>query len=444
MFRLLRRNDSLTARIILLSLVTITGLMLVAAGAISWAFNQSVRRSVNNQLLAYLDVMIASTSLDERGKIQLDDDFKLLENVPRYWQINVGTKPIKRSPSLSTSIPLTPGVPMETQAVRFRDNGISISAVQKTIIFPGNQRVTYLFGVQSTIARAFKNEERTAFYQVLVPLLLCCVAVLVCIIYVQIRVMVSPLEKVKQALLDVRAGNTDRLPQHHFPREIQPLADELNLLITYGTEIVARHRTFASNLSHALKTPLSALRNEAHDDETTLGQLVRDKAAIMQTIIDRNLARVNAAGMNNLIMAKADLTPIITKTAQSFGKLYQRELQLDVPESLYFHGDEGDAYEMLGNIIENACKYGKTCIHVHAHQDAQKIFITIEDDGEGIPEDQRQNLPKRGARLDETVPGTGIGLAITYDIIKLYGGHFTLGSSKTLGGLQVDIELPAY
>lgn len=443
MFRLLRKNDSLTTRIILLSLVTITGLMIVAASAISWAFNQSVRRSVDNQLLAYLDVMIASTSLDERGRIQLDDDFKLLENVPRYWQINVGNKPIRRSPSLSKAVEITPGVPMEMHPIRFRENGISISAVQKTIIFPGNQRVTYLFGVQSSIARAFKNEERTAFYQVLVPLLLCCVAVIVCIIYVQIRVMVSPLEKVKHALLDVRSGKTDRLHQH-FPREIQPLANELNLLITYGTELVARHRTFASNLSHALKTPLSALRNEAHGDDTALGQLVRDKAAIMQAIIDRNLARVTAAGMNNIIMAKADLTPIITKTSQSFGKLYQREVVLDLPESLYFHGDEGDAYEMLGNIIENACKYGKTCIAIHAHHEEQMLFVTIEDDGEGIPEDKRNSVIQRGSRLDETIPGTGIGLSITYDIVKLYGGSLELEESVNLGGLKVNITLPAY
>lgn len=442
MSHLMTKNSSLTARIITFSCLGIVVLMLVSGSAIIWAFNQSIERSVNNYLSAYLDVLTAATSLGNNGRVVLRSNIQVLEDLPRYWQITSGNKHIRKSPLLQNWVALDDSLePGIAHRLNITDkDGTTITAVYKILVFPGNQKVSYMFGVQADIADAFAKQERTEFLHVLLLVLLLLSALLLLFAYLQIRLTVNPLKRIRQALGEIRSGKTSQLG-NDFPKEIQLLADEVNRLIAYSSGMVERYRSFASNLAHALKTPLSVLRNEAYKEATPLAQTVKEKGDIMLAIVDRNLARVKAAGTANLLNARTDAHQVAAKIARSFGKLYGREVKLAGDDTAWFRGEEGDLYEILGNVIENACKYAKFRIEVTILT-GENIIIRVADDGPGIPETEREKVLKRGIRLDETVPGTGIGLSITRELVELYGGNITLNDAL-LGGLEVTLTLPA-
>jgi signal transduction histidine kinase len=264
-------------------------------------------------------------------------------------------------------------------------------------------------------------------------------AILLVFVYIQIRLTVAPLKKIRDSLENIRTGESTKLAEN-FPKEIQQLADEVNTLIAYGSGMVERYRTFASNLAHALKTPLSVLRNEAAREATPLAATVKEKGDVMLALIDRNLARVKAAGTGNLLNARTEAFPVAEKIGRSFGKLYGKEVSVTGESSALFRGEEGDFYEILGNIIENACKHAKHQVLVSVIT-GNDLEISVEDDGKGIPQEERTKVLKRGTRLDETVPGTGIGLSITRDLVNLYAGKMTLGDAA-IGGLKVVLTLP--
>lgn len=431
---------SLTQRIVLLSFLGITGLLLVSGSAITWAFNQSVDRSFNNYLAAYLDLLVAGTTVDYNGKAKVLPDMQLLEGLPRYWQVTSGKKHIKKSPLLADWIAVEDTSPNELQRIHVTDkNGTAIVAIQQSIIFPGNNKITYIFGVQEEIADAFLAQERQKFFQILFTVLALLAGLLLLFTYLQVHLSIAPLSKIQTALKDIRSGKKARLG-NDFPKEIQVLADEVNTSLTYGQKMIERYRNFSGNLAHALKTPLSVLRNEAAKETSPLADTVKEKSQDMLALIDRNLARVKAAGTGNILGARTDVQAVAEKICRSFGKLYGKKVMFKSGEGVYFRGDEGDLYEILGNIIENACKYAASSVEVTLTQKGQ-VVVTVADDGKGIPVNERENVLKRGRRLDESVPGTGIGLSITQDILALYEGTLVLKDSS-LGGLLVEITLP--
>lgn len=441
MSRSTAKTSSLTSRIIAFSSVGIVVLMLISGGAITWAFNQSVQRSLNNYLSAYLDVLAAATTLNYKGNVVVRTNTQVLENIPRYWQITSTSKRLKKSPLLQNWIEvdhhLDPGIAHRIKFIE--EDGTHVTAVQKTLIFPGNKRVTYLFGVQEEIAKEFARQESQAFLNVLVVVLAVMAGLLLVFVVVQIRFTISPLAKIRHSLEQIRSGKNTRLDDN-FPKEIQLLADEVNTLVDYSSGVVNRYRTFAGNLAHALKTPLSVLRNEATKENSTLGQTVKDKGDVMLALIDRNLARVKAAGTANLLGARSEIFPIAEKIARSFGKLYGKQVNVSGDKKAIFRGEEGDFYEILGNIVENACKHAQSKAHIYI-SGKHTLEIAIDDDGKGIPPEEREKVLERGTRLDETVPGTGIGLSITQDLVKLYGGDIALSGAE-IGGLRVVITLP--
>ncbi len=449
-------SGSLTSRIGRFSLTSIFFLILTAGIAIAWAFEKSAVRSLENHLSAYIDVLISATILDEHGEIAVSESIDLLNKIPRYWQVTSGKEYLRRSSSLNSWIPITEWEPSATRNFVFTDSdNTGIRVVQKTLVFPGNKYVSYFFGMQEEIADEFIAHERKGFVKVLSVVLLGLGAVLFLLSYILTRFTISPLSDVKTGLSRIRTGKSNQL-EGNFPTEIIPLVQEVNRLLSYSSNVVKRHRTFASNLAHSLKTHLSVLlyeanreteRNPAAGEEHSLADNVLEKSKIMQSIIDRSLARAKAAGSGTVIGARTEVHTVISKITLNFGKLYHRETEIICSKDIFFHGDEDDLYEMLGNIIENACKYSRSKVKVSAGRNSAdtsettSLHIRVEDDGTGIPESERKNVLERGTRLDETVAGTGIGMSIAVDIIRLYGGKIILGDSE-LGGLQVDIGLP--
>lgn len=437
------KSYSLVSRVTFLSVIGIVITVLVAGSALIWAYNQTVQRSLNSYIAAYLDVLVAATVVDKDGTVtvqQIDG----LQNIPRYWQVNYNGLILAKSESLVEPVM---HVPQIEGRYYFTDlyNTPVVSYV-RNIHFPDNVTVTYMFGMQEDIARAYLDAERHQFFKVLMLVLVLVVVIVGVFAFLQVRMSITPLFKVRQALRHVRDGNTKEV-EGTYPIEIQELADELNLLLLSNATIVERYRTFSANLAHALKTPLTVLKNEATKNKgkimkSKLAEVVAEKTDVMLGLVERNLARVKVAGSGHIIGAKAEVENVAERIVKSFGKLYDVNIDASVDDGLLFKGDEGDLYEVMGNVIENACKHAKENVNVHVYDAGDGMLeMVVEDDGKGILDEEKENVLGRGVRLDEAKPGAGIGLSIVQDIVEMYGGDIALKDSE-MGGLLVRIGLP--
>lgn len=261
----------------------------------------------------------------------------------------------------------------------------------------------------------------------------------------QVRLGLVPLDRLRRALADLRAGKTTRL-QGAFPSEVQPLADDLNQLLADNAEMVERARTQAGNLAHALKTPLSVITNSAASlSDPAESHLITQETDRMRRQIDRHLTRARAAAMAKGAGLRTPVLTTLRPLARTIARLHpDRDIIVDLSgdEALVFAGETQDLQEMVGNLLDNAAKWCRGRIRVAVDSPlAKRLHITITDDGSGIPEAERSAVLARGVRLDEAMPGTGLGLAIVDDLARLYGGSLELAAAPE-GGLLARLTLP--
>lgn len=271
------------------------------------------------------------------------------------------------------------------------------------------------------------------------------------IIWFQIRYGLRPLKKISEALSEIRSGETERL-QGDFPKEVAPLAREVNALLESNREIVDRARTHVGNLAHALKTPLSVLMNESRNLKGQTAEKVREQLGVMRDQVQRHLERARISARVAVISNTIEVAPVIEMLVRTMEKIHrERELALHAklnPETR-FRGEQQDLEEMVGNLVDNACKWASSRVDVEMFVqgspkggNAPSLRIQVDDDGPGLAPDEREEVLHRGRRLDESKPGTGLGLSIVLELAKLYGGTLTLGASP-LGGLRAELMLPA-
>jgi signal transduction histidine kinase len=267
---------------------------------------------------------------------------------------------------------------------------------------------------------------------------------LIAAVIVQVRVGLQPLFALRREVAQVRTGQLERIVGA-YPSELEPLAEELNALMAHTHEVVERQRTHVGNLAHALKTPLSVLLTEAAQQPGALAEVVKRQAQTMGQHVDHHLRRARAAARAQGQGERTQVVPVLEDLARTLEKIFQdkiREIEWDCPEGLHFLGERQDLLEIVGNVMENACKW---CVgHVRvgaAAQSARQFAVTVEDDGPGLPADRRQEVLRRGTRLDERTPGTGLGLAIVDELVRAYGGGLALETSAW-GGLKVTMTLP--
>jgi signal transduction histidine kinase len=245
-------------------------------------------------------------------------------------------------------------------------------------------------------------------------------------------------------LARIREGRARKL-EGEFPSEIEPLATELNSLISHSTEVVGRARAHVANLAHFLKTPLTVLANEAASTKGPLADTVSRQVTVMRRQVDHYLARARAAGALDVLGSRTEVAPVLNDLSRVLKRMHadkDLEIEVKVAPALAFRGEREDLEEMAGNLIDNAFKWAHGRIVVDAASlDGTRLLLRVADDGPGLEPEERARAMQRGERFDESVPGTGLGLAIVRDIAKLYGGNVTLDESS-LGGLEVNLELP--
>ena len=252
-----------------------------------------------------------------------------------------------------------------------------------------------------------------------------------------------PLRRVRDEIARMRAGKA-RQVERPMPIEVAPLVEELNALIEHNERQAEEARRHAGNLAHALKTPLTVIMNAATAKADDLGDTVVREARTMRRQVDHHLARARAVGRRGSAHSRADVWPSLESVERAVGVLY-RHVRIDTsgPRDLQVHVERQDLDEMLGNLIENAAKYGGGSVFVTVSNHSGFVEFLIEDDGIGIPEEERIRIFDRGVRLDSGKPGTGLGMAIVRDVAEIYEGTVSLEESEDLGGLLVRLRLPA-
>jgi two-component system sensor histidine kinase PhoQ len=265
------------------------------------------------------------------------------------------------------------------------------------------------------------------------------------------RRALAPVRRLEREIHAVESGEAPGLGAA-YPRELAGVTTGLNALLEAERNRIARYRDTLGNLAHSLKTPLAVIRANLEPVESAAGQraAIEHEIARMALIVDHQLKRAAAGGGSTLGQASVPLLPLLTDLRATLLKVHaQKDLRIDmdVPAALGFVGDTGDILELLGNVLDNACKWCRTRVAVSARlepmrEHSRRLSIIVEDDGPGIAPADRARVIERGVRLDEQVPGHGLGLAIVRETVALYGGEFLIGGSPGLGGARIELQLP--
>ena len=425
---------------------------LALGGAVlSNAFRMAAQDSFDAALQADMDGLIAAAEPDPNGGVMLADRF-LNHNFDRvysglYYQIRAGKSAGQISRSLfdkdiNTVHEIRKGALTWGSAVGPENQNLRVVSRQVDLTPDNSSDANYTFlvaGDTAQVERQTRQFNTTLFWSFLLL-----GAGLIAAILVQVKVGLAPLRKVSKSLAKIRNGEARRL-DGNFPTEIAPLAGELNSLIQHSEEVVGRARTHVSNLAHFLKTPLSVLAAEADAQPGPLADMVKRQVFSMRRQVDHYLSRARAAGSLDVLGNRTQLSTVMDDLSRVIARIHAARgvvIDAECDDGIYFRGERQDLEEMLGNLIDNACKWARARVRVRCEKAAGRLVLTVEDDGPGLSAEQRSQVGERGERLDETVPGSGLGLAIVRDISKLYGGFFALDQSS-LGGVLARLELPA-
>jgi signal transduction histidine kinase len=454
------RVNSLSLRLILSFAAVAIVLLVSAALLLDKLFQQAVERNFDARLQAVLDGLTANVELAEDGSPgmqgQIADTRFSLPSSGWYWQV---APPAEKEAAIlvSESLLEQPLTPDSTLLARRDGKGLAsfyltdpsgqqLRAIEQRLkLFGGNDEYSFLVAGNFDELKAEISAFQRALYVVLVLLGLG----LLVAIFVQVRFGLRPMVRMQESLTAIREGKAERL-EGEFPSELQPVADELNLLIQANTEIIDRARTQVGNLAHALKTPLSVLTNEARDTKGLLASKVTEQTQIMRDQVSMYLDRARRAARAQTVGSITEVEPVLSALARTLMRINQDKgtaISVNVPKGLKFRGERQDLEEMAGNLMDNACKWSASKVQVSAEPaestDGRPWFaILVDDDGPGLPEDKRADAMKRGKRLDETKPGSGLGLSIVGETAAMYGGKLALDHAPG-GGLRTILRLPA-
>ena len=442
-------TGSLRRRMLFIAFAWIFVLLLGGGIALDQTLSGLVTRNFDDQLGQMLTAMVASAEVGPEGEVYfsrvLGDQRFLEPNSGLYWQISGKGREDFPSRSLWDRTIKLKNDHFDNQPHIYDSSqfeGEPLRVIERSVILPGtNTQWQFAVAQSRNQLDAQINRIRAILIWSFVVLGLGLIAMAVAQTYYGL----GPLRRVRQAIVRLREDGGSRLTEP-LPLEVQPLVLELNELLAHSERQAEEARTHAGNLAHALKTPLTVVTNAAQAHAPDLAETVQREAAVMRRQVDHHLARARAVGRRAIGQSRATVTDSVEAVLRAVERLYpDARCDLDGNREAQVAIERQDLDEILGNLIENAAKYGGGSVFITIDaptSNAQNCDIWIEDDGTGIPAAARDRLFTRGARLDTTNPGTGLGLAIVRDVAELYGGSITLGESEDLGGLLVTLRLP--
>ncbi|HRP95827.1 MAG TPA: ATP-binding protein [Rhodocyclaceae bacterium] len=450
----MRRPWSLRVRLLAVSLSVLLGFVVLTGLALDRAFRDSADAAQQERLEALLYLLM--------GALEVGADGRLLMPAP-LPEARLAT-PASGLYAEIVRAPAAPGADVVPPTRWLSDSALGLSVPLGAVLAPGERISEVRAGDDGLAYRVLARGVRWAIgerpslitFSVAAPLastgtgveayrrsLWSALAVMAALLLVALVLVqhwgLRPLRRLARRLAAMEAGDA-RDPGGPYPRELAPLARNLDRLLQRERTMLERHRKALGDLAHALKTPLAILRTAPGQPEPV--QIVREQTQRMDAIVQYHLQRAATAGASQSAPPIA-LAPLVARLCASIAKVHaDRALTLDnsVPAELHARIDDGDAMELLGNLVDNACKWATTTVRVQATRCEGGLLLAVDDDGAGIADPQR--LMRRGLRGDERVPGHGMGLAIVNDIALAYGGEVRIERS-TLGGARIAVWLAA-
>lgn len=264
----------------------------------------------------------------------------------------------------------------------------------------------------------------------------------------QFRAGLLPFGRLRRQLLRMRDGSSHGI-EGSYPTEVQPLVNDLNSLLEHREQIVRRALAKAGDLAHGLKTPLAVLAQEAEQLEAAgqrgIASMIGLQIDRMRRQVDYHLTQARATTPGNVPGFRCSVLVSVEGLMRTLEKIYAARglaIEIDVPQGHFIRGRREDLEEMLGNVLDNAFKWAKSCVKIRSVQETDAVTLTVDDDGPGLPLSLRDQVLRRGVRADEAAPGSGLGLAIVRDLVQLYEGTITLDDSP-MGGLRASLTLPS-
>jgi signal transduction histidine kinase len=451
------RHPSLARRLVLLALGWSLATLIVSAVGLALLFQQATIRRIDqtlNDVTVNLvagstvegDQVIAPPFTDERALraysgwyweiAEPTADGKLRALVPSYSLFDTT---LRTPPDLVARLKANPGKHVSYDTTGPQGEPLRARAQQNWL--PGRRSPVIFLAAEdsSTVIREVEN-----FVVATSSIFILLGAGLVVAIIIQVRVGLRPLYNLQNEVAAVRRGKAQRVAGA-YPSEVMPLAEELNALVEHNQQVVERQRTHVGNLAHALKTPISVMLTEASQRPGPLAELVGRQAKAMQQQVDHHLRRARAAARTQGQGERTSVAEVLDELSRALEQIFRDKgvaIDWDAPDDLYFLGERQDLQEIAGNAVENACKWCKAKVRVRAEAAGnQKLRLVVEDDGPGLPPNRRDEVLLRGARLDESAPGSGLGLSIVDELARAYGGALRL-SDSTMGGLRLEADLP--
>ena len=456
------RANSLALRLFLTATGWTVVILVITGIVLSSFYRQAVERAFDRRLGVYLRTLVADVASPDEANDKFPQSLgEPLFELPLsgwYWQVT-RLDPDKRDVRSSRSL-WDGGLP------HLQDLGIAASpdgSREGYVAGPEDQRLRlvernidlgdeghYLVAVAGDSAEI--TDETRGFDQALIITFAILAVVLLLTTMFQVRFGLAPLKRITSSLAAIRSGQAEHLAGD-FPVEIAPLARETNALIDANKEIVERARTHVGNLAHALKTPLSVMVNEANArNDDPLAVKVREQADIMRDQVARHLERARLAARTTVVGSITDVAPVVAALARTMEKIHRGRgvaIGLHADPEVRFQGERADLEEMVGNLVDNACKWAASRVAIEvvrerpdAASERQVVRVVVDDDGRGLSASEREQVAQRGSRLDESKPGSGLGLSIVVELAGLYGGALKLGAAP-LGGLRAELVLPA-
>ena len=457
---------SLTACVLLLATTWSAVALVVISIVISQLYRQSAERSFTDLLRAQLYNVINSVTIGEDNKLignpQLGDLRFSQPETGWYWIIEpLGTFAATAisSSSLGTSNITVPSIlqaPFNNRYERFyptRDAfGNHVLVAETEVVLDGEGRAAR-FRVSGNLD-AVEDDIRSFSRSLYIALGVFGIGSLI-VNGLAILYGLQPLDAARRSLERVRRSEAEHL-EGEFPREIMPLANDINALIESNRRIVERARMQVGNLAHSLKTPIAVLLNESRMLDKVQSDLVRSQAETMQAQVQSYLNRARIAAQRNSLLARTDIEPVLERLVRVMRRLNpDKEFHLSVyPPGAALALEQQDVEETIGNLLENSARFCRTGVWVtaalatappeKAEGEAAKrpwIEMAVEDDGPGLNPDQITEAVKRGRRLDESKPGAGLGLSIVSEIVSEYQGELEM-TRGVRGGLRTQLLLP--
>ena len=453
-----RGQPSLVRRLVILAAGWSLAVLLVSALVLALLFQQAAIRRFDQGLSELIDNLTAGTTIADKGEVvapALTDLRALRAFSGKYWQIaepaedgklrvlvrsrSLWDSELKSPADIVQRLDREPGQPVSYNTLGPLNEPLRAMATQAKL--PGRAAPVVFMAAEDR--SPVDRDVRGFITATAIAFLLLGVGMIAAVV-IQVRVGLNPLFVLRREVASVRRGKADRV-QSSYPTELSPLADELNALMAHNQEVVERQRTHVGNLAHALKTPLSVMLTEARQVGGPLGEVVETQAEAMRQQVDHHLRRARAAARTQGSGERTSVADVLDELSRTLERIFHDkgvEIDWDADDDLYFLGERQDLLELAGNAMENAGKWCRSKVRVRAAATpGARLRLSVEDDGPGLTAEERAAGVRRGARLDESAPGSGLGLSIIDELARAYGGSLKLGEAR-LGGLLVELDLP--